>query len=367
MSVPRPLAGRRVTDLSQYIAGSVCGQLLADFGAEVTKVEPVHGDPSRSLPGTEHGSVYFRSYNTGKSSVTLDLEDPSDRARLDELLADSDALIMNFSLRAMEKLGLTWSALHERFPALTLTQISAFGADDHRVGFDSIAQAVSGYAALNAAEDGSPRISSGWPTDVVSGLYAALSTTMCLLDAGSSAGTLIDVPMVDVAMAAMVGPALLFAAEAQRFTPGRGNADSATSPSNVYRCSDGHVYIYAGMDHHWDRLRSVIGGPEADRVTRLRESDRFDRIVEQWTSGLTVLEVVARLDGLGIPAGPILDPIEALARITADRPGAVVRTTAGGEAIPQFPVAFSGQRVDRRSAPVQQRAGASADRSKEQR
>lgn len=351
MSLPRPLSGRRVTDLSQYIAGSVCGQLLADFGAEVTKVEPALGDPSRSLPGTDHGSAYFRSFNTGKSSITLDLEDPADRARLEAHLADSDALIMNFSLRTMEKFGLTWPALHERFPALTLTQISAFGADDQRVGFDSIAQAVSGYAALNAAEDGTPRISGGWPTDVVSGLYAALATAMCLLDTRSASGTLVDVSMVEVAMAAMVGPALLFAAEAQLFAPGRGNADAATSPSNVYRCSNGHVYIYAGMDHHWNRLRSLIGGPDTDRASRFSESHRFDQMVDEWTCKRSVSEVVVKMDELGIPAGAILNPVEALARITMERSGAAVRMTSVGEAIPQFPVAFSGRRPERSPAP----------------
>lgn len=351
MSVPRPLKGRKVTDLSQYIAGSVCGQILADFGAEVIKVEPPSGDPSRSLPGTDHGSVYFRTFNTGKASITLDLADPADRSYLDDILAESDALIVNFSLRALEKLNLTWPELHARFPSLTLAQISAFGANDYRVGFDSIAQAVSGFAALNAAEDGSPRISNGWPTDVVSGLYAALATTMCLLDLEPATGRLVDVPMVDVAMAAMVGPAMLFAAEAQRFTPGRGNADAATSPSNVYACQDGHVYIFAGMDHHWVRLQPLVDGPDADRKTRLQESGRFDRIVENWTSRLSVAEVVTRMDELGIPAGPVLDPVEALARISAERPGAAVDRRSNGEAVPQFPITFSGQRVDRRSAP----------------
>jgi crotonobetainyl-CoA:carnitine CoA-transferase CaiB-like acyl-CoA transferase len=351
VSPPAPLAGRTVVDLSQYIAGAVCGQLLADFGADVRKVEPRGGDPSRALPGTRFGSIYYRSFNTGKTTQALDLRSPGGRARLDALLAEADALVMNFGLRTLETLGLTWDALHRAHPHLVVTLVSAYGADDLRTGFDSIAQAVSGYALTNAAEDGTPRISAGWPTDVISGTYAAFATAMALADRDRTEGVLVDVPMHDVAMIALVGPAVLAAAEEGTFRRGTGNRDAAASPSNVYRCADGHAYVYAGLDKHWARLRPVVGGPSGSAAERRADAESYDRVVEAWTSRHPVDEVCLRMAELGIPAGPVRDPVSALREVARERPGAVVATTPGGEAVPQFPVTFSGVRPVRRPAP----------------
>jgi crotonobetainyl-CoA:carnitine CoA-transferase CaiB-like acyl-CoA transferase len=346
VTAPAPLRGHRVIDLSQYIAGSVCGQLLADYGAEVIKVEPPAGDPSRALPGSRFGSAFFRAYNTGKSSVALDLREDVDRRRLDDLLAGADAVVMNFALRTRQRLRLDADSLHDSFPGLLVTVVSAYGADDSRTCFDSIAQAVSGFATLNAAEDGRPRISAGYPTDVFSGQYAAMATSMALLDPQRAPRTEIDVPMIEVAMAALAGPAMLVAAEEGTYVPGRGNRDAATAPSSVYRCRDGYCYVYAGLDKHWQRLRPVIGGPQASAAERLADPARFDDAVEAWTAPRDVAEVCARLAELGIPAGPVRDPVAALAE------RAVVARRTTGEAVPQSPVTFSGLRPSRSPAPA---------------
>jgi len=351
VSAPAPLAGRTVVDLSQYIAGAVCGQLLADFGADVRKVEPPSGDPSRALPGTRFGSIYYRSFNTGKTAQALDLRSRAGRSRLDAMLVDADALVMNFGLHTREALGLTWDVLHDAHPHLVVSLVSAHGADDRRTGFDSIAQAASGYAVTNADADGTPRISAGWPTDVLSGTYAAFATAMALADAGRTEGVLVDVAMHDVAMSGLVGPAVLAAAEDGTFRTGTGNRDAAASPSNVYRCADGHVYAYAGLDKHWERLRPVVGGPDGAAAERLADADRYDRVVEAWTSRHPVDEVCRRLAELAIPAGPVRDPVTALRELARERPGAVVATTPDGEAVPQFPATFCGVRPVRRPAP----------------
>jgi crotonobetainyl-CoA:carnitine CoA-transferase CaiB-like acyl-CoA transferase len=151
---PQPLRGKHVLDLSQYIAGSVCGQLLADYGAEVIKLELPAGDPSRGLPGNTFGSLYFRYYNSGKSSVTLDLTDDGDRVEFDRLLTWAHALVLNLGARSRRRLGLDAATIHAQLPRLIVTVVSAYGADDDRTCFDSIAQAVSGFAELNADEDG---------------------------------------------------------------------------------------------------------------------------------------------------------------------------------------------------------------------
>jgi crotonobetainyl-CoA:carnitine CoA-transferase CaiB-like acyl-CoA transferase len=349
---PAPLRGRTVVDLSQYIAGAACGQLLADYGAQVIKVEPPGGDPSRSLPGTRYGSLYFRSYNTGKRALTLDLTDPAGRQRLDELLGEADAVVMNFGVRSRRRLGLSTEQLHDRFPRLVVTVVSAFGADDERTCFDSIAQAVSGFAELNAAEDGRPRISAGYPTDVFSGLQAGTATAMALLDPQRPERLEIDVPMIEVAMTMLAGPGMLQAAEEETFVPGQGNRDAATAPSGVYRCSDGYCYIYAGLDKHWRLLRPLVEGPDSTATERLADRDRFDEIVEAWTGRRLVAEVCAQMGELGIPAGPVLDPVAALRLTSAERPGAVAVLDGDGQAVPQHPVSFNGRRPVRHRAPL---------------
>jgi len=349
---PQPLRGRRVVDLSQFIAGSACGQLLADFGAEVTKVEPRAGDPARALGDTGSGSAYFRQYNTGKQSRLLDLTDPVERAELDEMLAAAEILVVNFSPRTLAKHGLDWPTLHARFPMLVVVVISAYGDGDERTAFDSIAQAVSGYAHVNADEAGAPRVTAGYPTDVLSGLYGGLSAAMVVLDPERVSGVLVDVAMVEVAMSALCGPALLTAVETGAAPRGVGNRDIATAPSTTFRCQDGYAYVYAGLDKHWARLGTLVGGDDAPLERRLADPGRFEAAVSAWTRDQTVAAVCARMDELGIPAGPILEPQVALREIQERRPRAVVDASCAGGPVPQFPVTFSGARVVRDPAPA---------------
>lgn len=348
---PRPLVGRRIIDLSQYIAGPACAQVLADFGAEVLKVEPPAGDPSRQLGATAHGSVYFRQYNTGKRSVKLDLATEPGRARLEELLSDADAVVMNFAARTRRKLGLAGAQLLQRHPHLVVVCVTAYGVDDDRTALDSVIQAQSGYAMLNADEQGEPRVSAGYPTDVLSGLYAGLATAMALLDPERTAGLEIDVPMIEVAMTALCGTAMLAAAGGSAPVHGRGNRDLATAPSAVFRAADGAVYIYAGLDKHWELLRGVVDGPAATADERLADPGRFEAVVEEWTRARPVSDVLATMAQLGIAAAPVERVDDALAALRRDRPDGVVVVDDRGVPVPQFPVTFAGHRVARTDAP----------------
>lgn len=344
---PRPLAGQRVIDLSQYIAGPACAQMLADFGADVLKVEPPNGDPSRTLGATAHGSVYFRQYNTGKRSTRLDLASEDGRAALDELLAGADALVMNFAARTRRKLGLDWEQLRARHPHLIVVCITAYGMDDDRTALDSVVQAQSGFAMLNADEQGAPRIAAGYPTDVFSGLYAGMAAAMALLDPARSGGVVIDVPMIEVAMSALCGTAMLAAAEGVPPAIGRGNRDIATAPSTVFECSDGSVYIYAGLDKHWELLRKVIDGPAATADERLADPERFEASVAEWTRRHTLAEVLEATARIGVAAAPVQRAEDALAALQRERPDAVVLVDERGVPVPQFPVTFSGARIPR--------------------
>jgi crotonobetainyl-CoA:carnitine CoA-transferase CaiB-like acyl-CoA transferase len=288
MALPQPLIGRCVIELAQFIAGPTAAQLLADFGAEVIKVEAPNGDGSRALPGTSFGSVYSRSFNTSKSSIVIDTRRREDREKLDKLLSGAHALISNMAPRALRRLELDPASIRRRFPRLIATLVSGYGQDDKRTCMDTIAQSESGFAWLNGADDGTPRNSTSWPTDFFSGLYAGLATAMALADQNIGEGCIIDISMMEVAAAMLLGPAALTVAEGGQLAPPVGNRDRASAPSGIYPCRDGYVYIYAGS----------------------------------------------------------------VAMIRSFRPNAVSRALASGEHVPSFPALFDGERLARSPTPA---------------
>jgi|TARA_R100000935_G_scaffold18953_1_gene36524 crotonobetainyl-CoA:carnitine CoA-transferase CaiB-like acyl-CoA transferase len=349
-ATPKPLVGRRVIEFTQFIAGPTAAQLLADFGAEVIKVEPARGDGSRELPGTAFGSAYFRCFNTGKTSRVLDMGQEEDRAVFDDLLSGADALLCNLAPATLRKLSLDGDSLRQRHPHLVVTLISGFGQQDDRTCMDTIAQCESGFAYMNGNLDGTPRVSSTWPVDFYSGLYASYATAMAMLDP-ATAGIVIDLTMMEVASATMLGPAALLLMEGATLSPPSGNRDRASAPSGIYACSDGHVYIYGGMDAYWAKLRPIVDGEDAPKGDRLARADAFDAMVENWTQHRTIAEVTAALGPTGIPVGAVRTPADGIARIHALRPDGGARTLPSGESIPSFPALFDGARIMRHSAP----------------
>ncbi len=352
---PHTLAGKRVIDLSQFIAGPTAAQYLADYGADVVKIESPDGDRSRTLPGNAFGSYYTRAFNTGKRSRVLDLRAPDDRAALDALLADAHALICNLAPSSLRGLGLDGPTLRARFPHLVITLVSGYGQQDPRTCMDTIAQCESGFAQLNGNEDGAPRLSSGWPVDLFCGLHAGFATAMALL-APSGGGCLVDLSMMEIAVATMVGPAALTMSEGGSLSAPMGNRDRASAPSSIYRCADGHVYILGGLDAYWRKLRPLVGGADAPIDERIAQCVEFDTRVEAWTLPQPKAEVLARMQAIGVPAGNVNEPVDALARIRALRPGAVSEALPSGEHVPAFPVLFDGRRPLRTAAPSSPRS-----------
>jgi len=351
MAPPRPLAGKRVIELSQFIAGPTAAQLLADFGAEVIKIEAPAGDGSRGLPGTQFGSVYTRSFNTSKESIVIDTRQDADRARLFDLLSSADALVCNLAPGALRRLELDAASIRRRFPRLVATLVSGYGQQDDRTCMDTIAQCESGFAWLNGAEDGSPRISTSWPADFFSGLYAALSTAMALAEKDRQDGCIIDISMMEIAAAMLLGPAALLVSEGGTPAPGTGNRDRASAPSGIYPCRDGYVYIYGGLDPYWAKLKGVVGGTDASAGERLTRAEEFDRQVSAWTSQHTREAVLAAMNELAVPAGAVRDPMSAVEMIRHLREGAVSRRLGSGEHVPSFPALFDGERIHRSPAP----------------
>lgn len=349
--LPRPLAGKRVIDLSQFIAGPTAAMYLADFGADVTKVESPQGDGARTLPGNAFGSYYARSFNCGKESRVLDLRTPAGRAGLDELLADADAFICNLAPESLRGLGLDGGSLRVKFPRLVVTLISGYGQQDPRPCMDTVAQSEAGFAMLNGDEDGSPRLSTGWPVDMACGQMAGMSCAMAMLDP-AGAGCVIDISMMEVAANMLLGPAALALSEGGTLPPPMGNRDRASAPSSIYRCADGHVYILGGLDTYWRKLKPLVectdDAPIAERIRRARE---FDAMVESWTLPRRRDDVLALMRQLQIPAGVVREPGEALSMIRAMRPGAVSRALPSGEHVLSFPALFDGQRIPRTATP----------------
>lgn len=351
-SLPRPLAGKRVVDLSQFIAGPSAAMYLADFGAEVTKLEAPQGDGSRTLPGNAFGSYYTRTFNCGKQSLVLDLREPAQRARLDELLSQADAFVCNLAPASLKSLGLDGPTLRKRFPRLVITLISGYGQDDPRPCMDTVAQCESGYAMLNANEDGSPRLATGWPVDMACGLVAGMSCAMAMLDPKGQ-GCVVDVSMMEVAANLLLGPAALALSEGAALGPPMGNRDRASAPSNIYRCTDGHVYVLGGLDAYWSRLKPLVGCDDAATIAeRIARAPEFDAIVERWTLQHTREEVLAEMVRLQIPAGVVREPPEALARMRQIRPDAVTRALPSGEHVPTFPALLDGLRTQRTPTPA---------------
>lgn len=349
-TTPQPLRGKRVIDLSQFIAGPTAAMTLADFGATVTKIESPAGDGSRTLPGTRFGSVYARSFNAGKASRVLDLREQGDRAELDALLAEADAFVCNLAPTSLQGLGLDGATLRQRFPHLVITLVSGYGQQDSRPCMDTVAQCESGFAMLNGTEDGTPRLSTGWPVDMFTGLYAGMSCAMALLDSQRQ-GCLIDLSMMEVSAAMLLGPAALTLAEGDVLPPPTGNRDRASAPSSIYRCADGHVYILGGLDTYWRRLHPLVGGPDAPITERIARAAEFDARVEDWTLPQRRNDVLAHMQALQVPAGAVRAPEEALPLIRALRPGAVSAALPSGEHVPAFPALFDGARPLRSATP----------------
>ncbi|MBZ0251582.1 MAG: CoA transferase, partial [Burkholderiales bacterium] len=267
-----PLAGVKVVEFCQVAAGPFCGMLLADYGAEVVKVEPPEGDAMRQWPPVNGGySENFASVNRGKKSVALDLKNPADRDLARALVLEADVLVENNRPGVMARLGLGWDWFGPRKPSLVYCAISAFGQVGPRSaegGFDLTIQAATGVMSVTGEEGGAP-VKCGVPiSDFTAGLYAAFSIAAMLrrVQAGGPGGT-IDVPMFATTLAV----AALQASE--YFGTGAnprklGSAHPRNAPYQAYRAADGYFAIAAGNDRLWQAVCEVVAAPDWARDPR---------------------------------------------------------------------------------------------------
>ena len=311
---PGPLAGLRVIDLSTVLAGPNCARYLADFGAEVIKIErPDGGDSLRNMgwrdPRDGEG-LWWRLVNRNKRTVDLDLKNDDDRAVFLNLIDGADVLVENFRPGTLERLGLGPDVLHAHNPRLVITRVTGFGQDGpyaSRPGFASIAEAMSGVASISGVPGGEPMLPAFALTDEVTGLVAAFATMVALW---SETGQVVDVSLLE-SIFHLLGPLISVWLTRGELQEPMGSALPYTVPRGVYRCSDGrYVGISTSSDTVAGRVMRLLGFDGDERVAtfagRIEHRDEIESAMIAWFAARTQAEALAVFEEIEAAAGPIL-------------------------------------------------------------
>jgi len=352
----RPLDDIRILDLSRILAGPWCTQLMADFGAEVIKVErPGTGDDSRGwgppfldLKPDERVAAYFCCANRGKKSVALDLSSERDREAIVRLAGEVDVVIENFKAGTLARYGLDYESLSRRNPGLIYCSITGYGKTGPYAdwpAYDAVLQGVGGIMSVTGERDGRPGggpQKAGVPiTDILTGVYAAYGIMTALWERRRSGrGQQVDLSLLDVLVSSMATLAAPYFASG--VVPRRqGNTHASVVPSDVFECRDGPVQITAGNDGQFRKLCQALGAPElaADERFATNEGRVHHRAVleprlRELLAGHDRRPLIAALCSAGVPAGAINDLAETLADPQVVQSGLVVDfEAAGGQAL----------------------------------
>jgi crotonobetainyl-CoA:carnitine CoA-transferase CaiB-like acyl-CoA transferase len=297
----------------------MCGCLLADFGADVIKVEDPRGEIARRsppfLPGTDPPLSFMHvTVNRNKRSLSLDLHRPEGRDVFLRLAARSDVLVENFRPGTMARWGLGYAEVCRVRPDVIYVSISGYGqwgplAD--RVGYDPLAQAASGFLSLNGSPDGEPVKAPTFLADDLAGLHGALAALAALRHREATGeGQHIDVSLLDSMLFQSTGYLTLGALGVE--LPRLGNEFRIAAPANTYHCRDGLVMAGVLLDSHWRRLAALLRRPEladdphfATAPERIARREEVNGLLEDWTRERSVAEVVEALNAEGIPAAPV--------------------------------------------------------------
>jgi crotonobetainyl-CoA:carnitine CoA-transferase CaiB-like acyl-CoA transferase len=318
---PGPLADVRVIDMSTVLAGPNCARYLADFGADVIKVERPEGDSLRNIawrdPRDDVG-LWWKLANRNKRTIVLDAKDSDDHAFLLGLVDDAHVLVENLRPGTLERLGLGPDELHARNPDLVITRVTGFGQDGpyaNRPGFATIAEAMSGFAAINGEPDGQPLLPPIALTDEVTGLAAAFATMVAL---HSGVGQVVDTNLLET-MFHVMGPLVSLYGVTGQQQPRLGSGLPYTVPRGTYRCADGKwVATSTSSDGVAARvldLLDVADDPRFETFTdRAANRDALEGVMAEWCRTRTRDEVVAAFTEAEAAIGPVMD----MADIAAD-------------------------------------------------
>ncbi|QHE86051.1 CaiB/BaiF CoA transferase family protein [Hydrogenophaga sp. BPS33] len=312
-----PLAGHRVVELSSTIAGPVCARLLADFGADVIKIESHEGDPGRNFGAQIDGvSLYASSMYRNKRAIALDLKTPQGRDIALQLLDKADILVENFRPGVLDRLGLGEEVLRQRNPGLVTVRISGYGqSGPYRdlPGYGAICEAVAGVRHLTGDPDRPPARCALATTDYLTAVYAAFGTVMALYErTRSGIGQMIDVALYESAFSQMEEAVPTYARTG--YVPKRqGSRLMNTAPNSLYPTQDGHwVLIAANNDAIFRRLANAMGHPEwatdpryATQRARGERVEEIDGLVTAWSSQQTADDAVRILMEAEVPTSRV--------------------------------------------------------------
>ncbi|MCB1250880.1 MAG: CoA transferase [Acidimicrobiales bacterium] len=310
-----PLDGLRVIDLATVLAGPNCARYLADFGADVIKVEhPDGGDTLRRmawLDPDDGTSLFFKLANRNKRFVTLDLRHADDLAVLRRLLAEADVLVENLRPGKLEALGLAPDDLLAANDRLVITRVTGFGQDGpyaHRAGFATLAEAMSGFAAVNGEPDGAPMLPPIALTDELTAIVAAFATMVAV---HSGVGQVVDVNLLE-SMLHIMGPVVSAYDRLGYVQPRLGSGIPYTVPRNTYRTADGHwVAVSSSAESVAARVIALVGAGDDERFAtfagRVEHRAEVDALVAAWIAERTRDEVLAAFDAVEAAAAPVYD------------------------------------------------------------
>ncbi len=359
-----PLAGVRVIELARILAAPWAGQVLADLGADVIKVEqPGRGDDTRHWgppfvegpDGDNLGAAYYHACNRGKRSIAVDITTREGQETIRRLAASADVLIENFKVDGLAKYGLDAASLRAANPRLVYCSITGFGQTGPyagRAGYDVIIQGMSGIMALTGEPDGEPMKMGVAFADIFTGLYAVIAIQAALAQRQRTGhGAVIDMALLDAMVSVLANQAMNYLV-AGRQPPRLGNAHPNVVPYEVFPAADGHIIIAVGNDRQFKNLCRLL------KLDALADDARFatnaDRVsnrqalvpdLKAATAKWTAADLLAALEAGGVPAGPI----NGLAEIFADPQIAarqlVIECSAGGVAVPglRTPIVLNGR------------------------
>ena len=314
-----PLEGIRVLDLSRLVSGNMVTHVLADYGAEVVKIEkPGAGDDLRNWT-TDGVSAHWKVYCRNKKSITLDLRKSKGRSILLDLLEKFDILVENFKPGTMEKWGLSPEILQKKNPKLTVVRISGWGQTgpwSHKPGFGSLVEAMSGFAAMNGFEDRPPVLPPLAMADMIAGLYGAFSIMVAVreVEQKNGQGQIIDLSLFEPILS-ILGPMSAIYSISNEVPLRTGSLSNTTAPRNVYQCEDGKfVALSASMQSMFERLMRTIGRADLiddprfkTNTARVRNNHLLDPIVSDFMRAKTQEQCLTIFEEADVTVGAVAD------------------------------------------------------------
>jgi crotonobetainyl-CoA:carnitine CoA-transferase CaiB-like acyl-CoA transferase len=357
--VPRILEGVKVVDFTQYLAGPTVTRLMAELGADIVKVEQApYGDPSRTLPWMGDGrSAYYVQQNRGKRSVCVDFTRPEGADVVRDLVRAADVMVENAGPGVLEKRGLDYESLRAVNPRLVMASISAFGRRNsplsHKVGYDTIAQAFSGFMHMTGEREGPPLFVGVGFADVSAGVHALTGLALALFHRERTGrGQWVDISMIDCLFHSHEMNVQLPAMTNGKVNPRRsGNHGGVGFPVGSFKSPEGWIVVIA-LERQWPAFARAIGRPDliddpryAAARDRARNRAELIEVTEAWMATFaTDQEVLDVLEAHRVPAAPVLSPTDTLTHPyfkERDMVRTVPDPVLGEVTIPGFPFKFS--------------------------